>query len=83
MLLGDESDAKALWLTPSEVGGTVFQCQFGQWSQTSSGVISAKCGNRSFRIIVEKNAVPSVITIDVSGDEPYPAYVLSPCELNE
>lgn len=83
MVLGDESDSTALWLTPSEIGGRVFQCHIGKWSQDSGGMLTASCGNRTFLIVPRKNLVPSVLIVDSTGEQPYPAYVLKSCELDE
>jgi hypothetical protein len=83
MVLGDESDATALWLTPSEIGGTIFQCKIGKWSQATNGLIAANCGGRDFLMVVRPGKVPNVVLLDITGNQPFPAYILAPCDLSE
>jgi hypothetical protein len=82
MLLDNQPDIDALWLTPSEIGGTIFECRIGQWSQEGN-IISAKCGDRKFWIILRSETVPSVVVMDITGEQPYPAYVLTSCQIEE
>jgi hypothetical protein len=79
VLHGDQAEPSATWLTPTDIGGTDFNCKISTWSHEPHGAIGFNCDGRKFLILPQDSAEQMLMVIQLTGQQSFSTYQLGRC----